>query len=227
MNRNHFIKISIAIFIFLGVIISLFPPFEFGKKEKLYDFILGSNKRYFALDTYTFQKKFYKNDSLNYYKNLWSDSKFEFKVVSMDTFVTAIRLLYRIKAHSKSGFDYSDLPDLTGPEHNMYEGIDFMPHLTDGINARIVKYNEDNREAVNYKDVKVEYEKTPRLWDYKYIYNVDSVKKSFVYNIIKPKYYLLKRQILFGELIVEYVLAFFVSIIAGYFFSKWKLKKSV
>ncbi len=43
----------------------------------------------------------------------------------------------------------------------------------------------------------------------------------------QPVYYLLKRKILFAELLIEYNLAFFISMILGYLIQKIKSRKIV
>jgi hypothetical protein len=84
-------------------------------------------------------------------------------------------------------------------------------------NGKIIKYDYDKRDAINYDEVKNQYHKSPNDWDFKYVDYFDSSKKFDLYDISKPVYWLLERKILFGELMVEYILAFFVAIIAGYF----------
>lgn len=259
MNKNSFIKISAAVFIFLAIGISLFPPFEFGNEKlrtlserklnpkivdklpiKEYDFIFSSNKKYFALSSYDFIKQFYSRDTAKYYENLWSDKLFKFIGESVDTFLTASRFIYqrwtendwiknnkgRIKRHR---YDFSPLNDEIGIEKKKKEKTTFdFISIFEGQytywidDSRIIRFNRDetNRDAVNFIDVKDKYESAPQLWDYKYEYKIDSIKKYYEYSITQPEYYLLKREILFAELVIEYILAFFVSLIIGFIIPK-------
>jgi hypothetical protein len=294
MSKNNFIKISAAVFIFLGIIISLFPPFEFSKRNilpvKKYDFLFGNNRKDIALRYDYFYMKFYDKDTLAYYKYLWKDYDFTLYISSADTFSTARKYLFKIsklqKFRSKYP-EYSDMndstlaaklaqkyPDAYGDlpgkvkkkdTSNPYDQFDektsgfvfkhyvpswvknldnqnnqkpwekdwnkkpnpfdqFDPTTAKLVNGNYTSFDDKVEDAVNYIEVKNEYLKSPDDWDYKYITRIDSIKKFNEYNIAKPIYYLLDRKILFGELIVEYILDFFVSIIVGYLISKLKLK---
>ncbi len=237
MDKNNFIKISAAIFILLAFIISLFPPFEFGNEKlrtlserksnsdivnklpiKQYDFIFGSNKKSFTLEYYSFNEKFNDKNSLEDYKKLNSDYGFYFISSSADSFYTAKRYLYKdttskenIKnkgGKTKYKFDFS--------KSNSYEGL--LLAQNDSQTNNIIKYDDDgsNTDAINYKEVKEDYNKAPGNWDFKYIDRIDSIKKYDEYKIAQPIYYLLDRKILLGELLVEYILAFFISLVIGY-----------
>ncbi len=109
MDKYKFIKIALAIFIILSVIISLFPPFEFGNEKlktqyerninykiveklpiKQYDFIFNSNEKYFILIYYNYQKTFYNTRELKKYQNEWNERKFSLAETSADSFYTSI-----------------------------------------------------------------------------------------------------------------------------------------
>ena len=171
MKENTFIKISAAIFILLAVIISLFPPFEFGNEKlktiserrinsdiadklpvKKYDFILGSNKKYIFLKyNYYTTLKFYHRDSLNYYKSLWGDDKFIFDNSSVDSFSIAKSSKFDPTTAKPWDFDWFDSGKVT----------------TANPQDTIVRYEYD------------------------------------LYNIYQPKYYLLERKLLLGEILIE------------------------
>ena len=157
MNKNSFIKISAAVFIFLAIGISLFPPFEFGNEklrtlserklnteivEKLpikeYDFIFSNNKKYFALTSYDFVKKFYDKDSLKHYENLWGDKKFKFKTESTDTFLTASRLLHEKLTNKRIAQGGKYKFRVTGK----YRGESGLVEILRGMNDN-KKYNYD------------------------------------------------------------------------------------
>jgi len=215
MDKNYFIKISAVIFILLAVIISLFPPFEFSRRNispvKKYDFIFSTNKKNIILDYHNFQKKFYRLDTLAYYKALWKDAKFSFYRISVDTFYTARKFLFKKHTESKR-------PKWSGEKWN--------PEIEQKSYTK-VRYNDNVEDAVNYNKVKNKYLNSPNNWDFKYITQYDSAKKYDEYNISKPIYYSLSRKMLLGELLVEYILACLISISVGYLISRLRFRKSV
>jgi hypothetical protein len=82
-------------------------------------------------------------------------------------------------------------------------------------------YNTES--AINYNEVKNEYTKNPNDWDFKDTTVIRTIKKYEAFKIIYPISPLVIRKLLFGELMVEYILAFLVSIIVGYLISKLKI----
>ena len=253
MGKNDFIKISATLFVLLAIIISLFPPFKFNTKGekyineggyffniynklpvKKYDFIFSDNKKYIVLAYYDFFKKFYDKDSVLYYKNIWRDKKFNFNLASTDTFLTASRYLYQIMpntkiVHKSAVDDLLSNPKNYLPDYNNYGDTTTNNFRYEIEGNRIIKYynHETNIDAVNYNEVKGKYDKSPYDWNYKYVFNVDSVKKYIEYSITQPVYILLDRSLLFEELVVEYILAFFISVIIGFIIQKFVLSKSV
>jgi len=244
MKKNNFIKISAAIFILLAVIISLFPPFEFGNEKlrtlserrinskiieklpiKKYDFLFGSNKKYFALDSYTFQKLFTK-ESLKSYKEKWNDKRFKF-IAAIDSFFTAIGFLDQLLLNGNRGLIYK-------PNYKDYGLVIFRGGIMDTPKNYAIDYSEVLGGSTNfiqnsadYWDVKSKYEKDmekdPISWSWHLLYRFDSAGTYDKYFVTQPVYYLLDRKILFNELMVEYILDFFVSIIVGYLISKLKI----
>ncbi len=237
MDKNSFIKISVAIFIILAIIISLFPPFEFGNEMikteserrsnsdianklpiKEYDLLLGSNKKYFILDYYDFQQKFYNKDTLNFYKDKWSDKKFIFITASADSFLTPQKILHEYSLAERINLkqSYKKLKGFVETlewreNHNWYP----LTANEEGINT-----------ATNFYAVRNDFKKSPADWYIERISRLDSTKKYNLYDITQPVYYLLERKLLFSELLVEYILAFFISIIAGYIIKSFVLKRS-
>lgn len=213
MNKNYFIKTSIAIFVFLGIVISLFPPFEFSKRNyikpiKHYDFIFGSNEKNIAVGQETLFKKFYNSDTLYYYKNLWNESDFNLYKSSTDTFFTVRKFLFKQKMPNNKKKSWIIKGDIMDEQA-----------FNEAFSGNFYNTKYDNLEAINYDKVKDEYLKSPKNWGYHWVNTVDSVKKYDEYKITYPTYRLLDRKILFGELMVEYILAFFISIIVGYLIS--------
>ena len=277
MDKYNFIKFSTAIFILLSVIISLFPPFEFGNEKKRtlserrnnskivdklpikkYDFIFNDNKKYFALDSTIFNKIFPK-DSVEPYKEKWSDKKFQF-VSSIDSFFTAKGFLFptllnerykngKRKINNKLNYKEYGLVDLRYSLDRLptnyvinYDEVFKHPALSPQeewkfnqtgklINDEMKKNDplvEDAdfiKEAINYWDVKREYEKEPFNWNWGVFFHFDSAGNYEKYNITQPEYYSLERKILLSEFFIEYILAFFVSIIFGYLIQKIKSRK--
>jgi len=245
MKKYAFIEISIAIFVFLAVIISLFPPFEFGNEKlktlferrgnsdiinqlpiKSYDFILGKNKKYFKLGTYRFQKTFDNKDSIqsNIKEwNNWGDKSFRLAGIKIDSFYTAQKKLFRI--HSSKMIQFNKILLKMSNDYDYSNGI--FSYMTEG--DKIIKYTNDptNKDAINYKEVENEYKKSnPYEWSFKHILKLDSIKKYEIYSITQPKYFLLDRKILLSELLVEYIIAFLVSIILGYTIQKFRRIKA-
>jgi hypothetical protein len=279
MDKNTFIKISAALFVFFSLIISLFPPFEFGNEKlrtlqernanskiidtlpiKQYDFIFHNNKKYFVLDSTGFQKLLAK-ESLEFYKEKWKDKEFKF-IRSIDSFFTAKGFLYPIFSNERYENGSRKInTKLNYKEYGLvilHQRLDEMPSNYFINYSEVFKHQmlspqeewmlnqqqhfikskmketdpslEDDdfiKNAINYWDVKREYEKEP-YWNWTILFHFDSSGKYEEYNITQPVYYLLDRNILFNELLVEYILALFVSLVTGYIIQKinLKLKKS-
>ena len=269
-------KIGIIIFIPLAIIISLFPPFEFGNEKlrtlserkinskivgilpiKEYDFIFNSNKKYFALDSTIFYKLF-AIDSVEFYKEKWNDKKFQFDH-SIDSFFTAKGFLYPtfLKERYNNGvrklnvnLNYKDYGLV-----NIRYRLDEMPKnysinydevfknqvlspqqqwmlnhqekfITDKMKRTDPSIEDADfiKDAVNYWDVRSEYNKEPFYWNWSIFFHFDSSAKYDAYNITQPVYYLLDRKLLISELLINHLLAFFVTIGIGLLFVKIKKK---
>jgi hypothetical protein len=264
MGKNTFVKISLTIFVFLSLIISLFPPFEFGRAYsvnarkgtmfdrlpiKQYDFIFNSNRKNFALfgEGGLCCRRFKKGDSteklLEYYKDRWPYPKVEY-VYSVDSFFTAERVLFRDTTKQKFYFDESadsqieerinqiDVPAKGYKLESILElgewGEAQNKYVYHEINGKnIIKYYlpETNKDAINYNEILSEYNKIPNDWSYKYVLKFDSSGKYLVYKLTEPMIYLLDRDLLLSELLVEYILALFVSIIGGYLIQRFVFRK--
>jgi hypothetical protein len=237
-----FIKISLIIFIFLALIISLFPPFEFGNEKlrtlherntysdiaeklpiKKYDFILNDNKKNIILGSYIFLQKFYNKDSLNFYKDKWSDKIFNFDSTSVDSFFTAKRVLFPFIVNKMDSDKRKKILTLLKWSNFNWKGN--YEWMNDNYNkyGRFFKYNDDetDKDAINFNQVKNDYEKSPNNWDYKYLEVFDSTKKYDAFDITQPVYYLLERNLIWSELLVEYILAVLISIISGYIIQRF------
>lgn len=221
MDKNLFIKSSSAIFIFLAVIISLFPPYEFGHemaptlsnpkvnaemKSKLpvkkYDFLFSNDKKCFPLASYKFRETFQNKDSIQAHIAIWKkygDKKFSLRYIFIDSFYTA----------SYQKYNYADKN---------------ATYLRKG--NRIIKYTIDNqnKDAINYK-VRDYYKKAPNEWRFKRIIKFDSTKKYYGYIVTQPSYYNLSRRMVLSELMIEYSSALLLSLIAGYIIKSIKQKK--
>jgi hypothetical protein len=301
MDKNTFIKISAALFVFLSLIISLFLPFEFGNEKlrtlqernanskiidtlpiKQYDFIFHNNKKYFVLDSTVFQKLLAK-ESLEFYKEKWKDKEFKF-IRSIDSFFTAKGFLFSPFSEERDSngkrmitkninykdyglvyhrynlnempknykISYEEVPSdkekfiIQASLDASYPLLEDSDYVWQDIIA--LHYNENRsfkdwvREqsqntinmigiksySVNYKDVESEYERDPFSWNWGMFFQLDSTGNYEEYEVTQPVYYLLDRNILFSELVVEYILALFVSLVTGYITEKIipMLKKS-
>lgn len=246
MMNTTFIKISLIIFVFLALLISLFPPFEFGNEKlrtlheresysdianklpvKRYDFIFNDNKKDISLDSNYIRKYFNNKESLEYYKKLWSDSKFEFSR-SVDSFFTPKGFIYPLFLNERYP---------TGVRKINYRlnykdfGLDNRQISEFSSNDEIMEwkhkegYDDLIKEAINYIYVRKEYEKEPDNWWWNLFYHFDSAGKYDAYNISKPVYYLLDRNLIWSELVVEYILAILISVISGYLIHKFVPEK--
>ena len=198
---------------------------------KKYDFLFSSNKRYFALDSYSYINYFTEN-SLKAFKEKWNDKKYKF-IATVDSFFTAKRFLF-IPA-----FDYGNITakDTIRLWQGLYNETLTWKEIDDKIDYKkyglvdidkskfnyVINYPDyfwDTTKfitsCVNYWNVKKEYDKVNYYWLDETLFQFDSTGNYDKYLVTQPVYYLLDGKILFGELIVEYILAFFVSIIAGY-----------
>ena len=244
MDKNLFIKFSLIIFVILSIVISLFPPFEFGNEKlktlserkvnskiidklpiKDYDFIFRNNKKYFVLGSYNFFKLIKLND-LETYREKWRDKEFNL-INKVDSFFTPEYFLYPLflKTHYKNGVrKINEHPNIKkyGLVAKAIMDIPKNWYIKNNINS----YDWDFiRSAINYWDVKNEYEMEPNYWDTMRCYHLDSVANYGVYRIKQPRYYLLNRNLLSGELIVEFILALFLSTSISYIIYKFKAKK--
>lgn len=235
-------KIGLIVFLFLATVISLFPPFEFGNEKlitlqerrnnsdiseklpvKKYDSIFNSNKKLIALNNYIFQKKFYSKDSLKFYKDKWGDKEFNFNSTSVDSFFTAKRVLFPSMVNKMGSNRMKKmLAFLKWSNYNWAGNYEWM-NQTYNKNGKHYNYNdnETDKDAINYNKVKKDYDKSPNDWDYKYVNVFDSTKKADLYDITQPVYFLLDRNILFSELLIEYFLAFILSAVIQLIFV-WK-----
>jgi len=215
MTKIPNLKTSAIIFVFLALIISLFPPYLFDNRIKQYDFLFNAYKKNINAENRDFSQKFYNKDTLEYYKDKWSDCKFNFVGVSIDSFFTQKRILYlRPKRNNRGIFE-----DIQFNLPGNY-GDDFT-----GLTNNIIKVdkNETNENAINYYKVRKEYIKHPEKWEHKYVNVFDSMKRCENYKVIKPVYELMSRKILLSELLVEYVLASLISIIFGFIINKFHI----
>jgi hypothetical protein len=83
---------------------------------------------------------------------------------------------------------------------------------------------EDKYDAINYWEYKRNFDKSLKeYWELWNVYKFDRVKKCDLYWITQPIYYSLKRELLAGELVIEYILAFILSV-AVQLIINWKRK---
>jgi hypothetical protein len=246
-------KIGLIVFLFLATVISLFPPFEFGNDKlktlqeeyaifgeklktwqeqadivrmshelpvKKFDFLFGDNKKDIVLKYDSYYKKFYDKDSLAYYKNLWKHKIFIYNHTSFDTFYIAHKFLFKNSDGSKM---------LINDKYTVGNEIYFVcsdenvKWIENYDKEKNVNYEWNIEDAVNYNEVKDNYNKSPNDWGFRYMKKIDDIKKYDEYIIATPNYYLLNRNILLGELLVEYFLAFILSISVQLFIN-WKRK---
>jgi hypothetical protein len=209
MNTS-FIKISLIIFVFLALLISLFPPFNFGNRVKQYDFLFNGYDKYVRISNKTYPKKFYSKDSIEAYKEKWSDRELQYVKTSSDSFFTTRRFLFFSPKKKRDWF--ADI---------LYHSKRITENGENDAMSNKVYYDETDLSAINFNEVKTEYNKTPDDWDYKYVDIFIGIKNYNEYNITEPVYLLLERKILLAELLVEYILAVLLSIILGYFIKRF------
>ncbi len=210
MMNTPFIKISLIIFVFLALLISLFPPFNFGNRVKQYDFLFNGYDKYVRISNKTYLKKFYSKDSIEAYKEKWSDRELQYVKTSSDSFFTTRRFLFFSQKKKRDWF-----ADILYHSKRITENGE-----NDAMSNKVYNDKTDLR-AINYNDVKTDYNKTPDDWDYKYVDIFDSIKNCDEYSITEPVYLLLERKILLAELLVEYILAVLISLIFGYLFQRF------
>lgn len=215
----------------LALLISLFPPFEFGENNtktipdkggnsdiseiadklpiKKYDFIFNNNKKSIVLDSNTFTPKFYSKDSIELKRKEWSNKRIEFEGEFNEPIYSDKTVLFKTTHPYKEKWIY-----INGKRTKIFQKnginypIDFDPHFTD-------------QWAINYNEVKKEYDKSPNNWDTKDVNTFDSVRKYYKYNVTEPVYYLLDRKLILSELFVEYIIAILLSIISGYLIQRF------
>lgn len=221
-------KFGIIIFIPLAIIISLFPPFHWDIpsnqknnytyneiKEllplKKYSLIFDTNKKYFVFGSYIIEKK-YSNTDYDTLSNFLKDAITYKYFIGSDTIYNIKRnKYYRVVHRDTKGL----LKNLYGNEGN------FIFDFTDKNEAEI-KLRE-----LNIPYIVNGYDREGRIWmlTSNQKTSIDTIKKFRKYSIVKPKYYLLNREILLSELSINYLLAFFISIGIGLLFTRFKLNK--
>jgi hypothetical protein len=218
MLKIPFLKVSAIIFVILALLISLFPPFNFGNGIKQYDFLFNGIKKDISLDSNNIQQYFHDKESLEYYKKLWSGSKFEFSR-SVDSFFTRSGFIYPLFLNERYPNGVRKLNDKLNYKDF---GLDKRQQISEfGNNDDLRPWKQTENEdlyknAINYIYVKKEYEKEPNIWQLVPLYHFDSAGKYDVYNVSNPVYYLLERKILLSELLVEYIIAMLISLLSGY-----------
>ncbi len=247
ISLNPFFKYFIAVFIFLAVIVSLFPPYEWGNerlktleerrsnryiKDKLpvktYDLIFNSNKKYFVLDDYEFEKKYYHNQQIEVETVLKDVISFSFKV-GTDTFRTEYLVAYK----KTPQMILNEKRTKDSLNHLIEAGNTVKDPFVDALESqRRRRYDAESFQeymnitnSENFNLIKKEFEIRPNDWTTRAEIRIDSIKDFRFYTIKKPSYYLLSRQILMSELIINYVLVFILSIAASFLITTFKERR--
>jgi len=221
-------KIGLFVFLSLATIISLFPPYQWGneylrtQKEreensyiikylpiKQYNVLFTSNKKYFPIDSYRISEILYQSEKLKTDTSDIFTKDVEEGGKGIDTFFNILGNYYKshwyecvISDSTKKDlvnlyydYFYRDIPS------KKYSDILGRQTPPEKIRGRINEYNELISRIS------------------------DSIKRYKIFSFQKPSYYLLSREIIFSELVIEYLLAgfiaFFVQIIIT--FSKRKM----
>lgn len=231
---HPFFKYFITVFIFLAFIVSLLPPYEWGNerlktleerksnkdiKDKLpvktYDLIFNSNKTSFKLSEYEFEKKYYNNQQQEIEKVLKDAINYSFKV-GTDTFRTKHFVAYKktpqmilnekreqnslnqiIKKNNKSSDSFTEV--LRELRRRRYDAENYQEYM-------------NVKDSENFNLIKKEFEISPDDWTTRSEETVDSIKEFRVYTIKKPYYYLLSREVITSELVINYLLSMLLSI---------------
>lgn len=242
LNRNNIILIA---FLLPVIIVSLFPPFEWGKEKfktlserrsnsiidklpiKSYDLVFNSNKKYFKIGDYNFEKKFYPENYYELNEILIDALSYSYKN-GVDTFKSNYRVAY--KKTEEMLLEEKKTKDMI-KKSNYSKKNDDDPYRTVLQRIKQIRFNyfdwdrtENERsikQAKNYKLIKNEFEKNPEEWTTRIESQIDSVKNYKLYSIKKPEYYLLSREVITSELIINYILSFFVGIGLSFFILKF------
>jgi hypothetical protein len=248
IGHKKILKYFLSIFITLSIIISLYPPFEWGKEKlrtlserrltsisdelpiKSYDLIFNSNKKQFAIGEYSFEAKYYPEhyDKLN--KILSDAISFNYKT-GIDTFKSQYIIAYK-----KSKEILLEEKEKRQKDAEAYKNqlVVYNKELRDFQSGKRSRYPQKPvnvgwswddflvESAENYNEIKNEFKMNPEEWTSRSEESIDSVKNYRLYNIKKPEYYLLNREVLTPELIINYVLSFFISIAFGFLIATFK-----
>lgn len=216
------LKYSIPIFIFLAILVSLFPPFYWSSNRnvsellplKEYSFILGSNKKYFALKKYTFRKKYYNYDTKRLDSILSDAITHNIESNGTDTFTTEKFFAYKV-----AGIDDKEWNELMKDTPINKNSALYR------LQKRLWRYKKQDiyeriKLAENYMHIKGKFTTSSKDWRVKKEREIDSIKEYDLHRITKPKYFLLSRDIILSELVVNYMLAIFLSIGLGFIIKK-------
>ncbi|MBK6913006.1 MAG: hypothetical protein IPH11_04820 [Ignavibacteriales bacterium] len=241
LNRNNIILIA---FLLPALIVSLFPPFEWGKEKlktlserrsnsiidelpiKCYDLVFNSNKKYFKIGDYNFEKKYYPVDYKRLNKILGDALSYRYES-GVDTFKSNFRLAY--KKTKEMLLEEIKTKETINKSNNSKKNDDDS-YRTVRQRIKQIQFNNFDwsemendyfiKQSKNYKEIKNDFEKNPKEWTTRIESHIDSVKIYRLYNIKKPEYYLLNREILTLELIINYILSFFVGIGLSFIIAK-------
>jgi hypothetical protein len=90
--------------------------------------------------------------------------------------------------------------------------------IVEGI---INRFDNSDLDALNYNEVKEDYKKSPGEWSHHWVSFYDSAKRYDKYYVVQPIYYRLNRELILGELLIEYILAVLLSVILGYLIKRF------
>ena len=207
-------KIGLFVFLILATIISLIPPYQWGneylktQKEreensyiikylpiKQYNFLFASNKKYFPIGSYRISEILYQGERLRIDTSDILAKDVEGGEKGIDTF------FYKFHKYQESDWDkYYSYDKKRENLKTLY-----TEYWVNNIPSKKTKYLGLDKPPDRYREEMNEYNDiTNRI--------SNSIKMYKIFSFQKPSYYLLSREIIFSELVIEYLLAGFTAL---------------
>ncbi len=202
-------KIGLFVFLSLATIISLFPPFEWGdenirtEKERIRNRnILGSLpiKKYDFL--FSSNKKYFPIGNYNLNEKVYDNEK--------------------INTDTSDAIIISQKQGIESRREKVYDKLSQYFDL-----GSLDDFNIAMNQLEKRKKLYIAASKNLNVGDWEYFDNalkIDSIKKYKIFTFQKPNYYLLSREIIFSELVIEYLLAGFIAFLVQIIITSSKRK---
>lgn len=191
-------KIGLIVFLILATIISLIPPYQWGneylktqKEREENSYII----KYLPIKQYNFlftsNKKYFPIGSYQINEKVYPGEK-----LNVDT-SDAINIFHKVDTDTLS---WRKLIHYQVSKHANIGSFEYFNNTMNDV-ARRQKFYKEVSSVVNLG----------KWEEFNTKMDIDSIKKSKMYFVEKPNYYFLKRELLIGELILEYLLAGFIA----------------